>query len=173
MSRAPGKGANGEARLEAVRDAAVAKAAASPLPVHHVAASGLVLPTGAVQKSRFPYLQHFAARGKLAADRKSMAEYEVRLGIVLGMKAGRELTLSFSPGMPARALAALLEQTSTRLREWADDCDLEGSDPRDLPAAEGATPPAGAAAGGSGPDGGDRGAGAAPAPGGREPDEQP
>lgn len=136
MSRAPDEGAPKDAGKAAIAEGATPTPDPAAAALAHAVRTGVQLPISAVQKSRFPYLQHFAARGRVVGSGKlqRIAEYEVRHGFVLGFKAGREFTLSFTPGMPARAMAELYRQAAATLDQWADACDRQGVDPRDEPA---------------------------------------
>lgn len=124
------QGANGKLGPAA---AILGSAGPSAAPALSLQPAGLMLPASAAQPSRYPFLEHFAARGQLAPGGKHMQAYQVRLGVRLGLGTGRDMTLTLSPGMPAAALAELLEKTAASLRAWVADCAAEGTDPRDKP----------------------------------------
>jgi hypothetical protein len=107
-----------------------------------VIGSGLAVPVSALQRTRYPLLQHFSARGKLEPGGKAMTGYEVRFGVQLGLSVGRAFEWQLSPGMPARAMAALMRQTAESLDALADDAEAETADPRNTPQ----PPPAGTVA---------------------------
>lgn len=164
MSSAPGgPGANGQDTMEAMRAAALAKAASAPLGVPVTTALPVAAAKG--QATRYPYLQAFAARAQFPpspriqiarakAEPPKPAAYEIHLGMCCAADLGRQLSMTLIPGMPARELAVLLRGAADALDAMANQVDQDNP-----AAAEG--PRLGLVAGGAGQVAGYREGGAA------------